>query len=139
MAASTVRTLDDDFLPVVVVARFERQRHPALIVAQGGAVDGEQTKRATEAVGRIVTLRLSAPEFDRVAVEVGNQPFTVAGVGAGRNLVEQALEIELAGAGFVLGFGSTLHRCRLLLLSRRRLAGNDREDIAKNATGADFQ
>ena len=59
--AAAVGPLDDDLVPVVLLVRLQRQRHPALVVADRRAVGGEELERAAEAVLGVVELAARAP------------------------------------------------------------------------------
>ena len=106
-AALAVRTLDDDLVTVVFLPGLQGQRHPALVVRQRRSVRREEPERAAEAVRGVVQLRRAPPELERVVVEERDEPVRVAGVGGGRERV-QDLEQERLGLGQDVEFA--LHR-----------------------------
>ena len=49
-----IRALDDDLVPVIGLAHFQCQGHPALVMSDRGAVRQQELKRAAEAVHGVV-------------------------------------------------------------------------------------
>ena len=110
-AALAVRTLDDDLVTVVFLPGLQGQRHPALVVRQRRSVRREEPERAAEAVRGVVQLRRAPPELERVVVEERDEPVRVAGVGARRERLEEAVKLRMASREGCFGPLSAIGRC----------------------------
>src|SRR5262245_17730647 len=85
----SIRTLDEDFFAVVVPAVLKRQGHPTLAVLDRRTVAREKLKRTAETVRAIVQFRRPPPKVYGGLIVVSDQPMGIAGIGAGRQLIEQ--------------------------------------------------